>query len=101
MPRKRILVVDDEPSITNALASLFTQAGYEVLVAHSGLEALAQLTANPDLVILDLLMPGLDGYAVCRKIREMPTYVPVMMLTAKDAPGDRTAGLELGADVYL
>jgi len=101
MPRKRILIVDDEPTITHALASLFTQAGYDVFVAHSGLEALAQLTANPDLVILDLLMPGLDGYAVCRKIRELPAYVPIMMLTAKDAPGDRTAGLELGADVYF
>lgn len=101
MPRKRILIVDDEPTITHALTSLFTQAGYEVVTAHSGFQALAQLEPKPDLVILDILMPEMDGYAVCRKIRELPAYVPIIMLTAKDAPGDRTAGLELGADVYF
>ena len=101
MPAKRILIVDDEPAITQALAALLRQAGYTALTAYSGREALAQLAAAPDLIVLDIMMPDLDGYAVCRTVREAPGYVPIVMLTAKDAPGDRAAGLELGADAYL
>ena len=101
MPAKRILIVDDEPAITQALAALLRQTGYTVITAHSGREALAQINAAPDLMVLDIMMPDLDGYAVCRAVREKPGYVPIVMLTAKDAPGDRAAGLELGADAYL
>jgi DNA-binding response OmpR family regulator len=101
MSAKRILIVDDEPAITQALAALLRQAGYAVLTAQSGREALAQLNSAPDLIVLDIMMPDLDGYAVCRAVREKPGYVPIVMLTAKDAPGDRAAGLELGADAYL
>lgn len=101
MAAKRILIVDDEPAITQALAALLRQTGYNVITAHSGREALAQLNSAPDLIVLDIMMPDLDGYAVCRAVREKPGYVPIVMLTAKDAPGDRAAGLELGADAYL
>ncbi len=101
MSPKRILIVDDEAAITQALAALLRQAGYQVITAQSGREALAQLAAEPDLMVLDIMMPDLDGYAVCRAVREKPGYVPIIMLTAKDAPGDRAAGLELGADAYL
>jgi CheY-like chemotaxis protein len=72
MPAKRILIVDDEPAITQALAALLRQAGYTALTAHSGREALAQLAAAPDLIVLDIMMPDLDGYAVCRTVRERP-----------------------------
>jgi two-component system, OmpR family, alkaline phosphatase synthesis response regulator PhoP len=101
MLTKRILIVDDEPAITEALATLLRQAGYFVITARSGHDALAQLAAEPDLLVLDIMMPDLDGYAVCRAVREKSGYVPIIMLTAKDAPGDRAAGLELGADAYL
>jgi two-component system, OmpR family, response regulator MtrA len=101
MSPKKILIVDDEAAITQALATLLRQAGYLVLTAQSGREALAQLTAEPDLMVLDIMMPDLDGYTVCRAMREKSGYVPIIMLTAKDAPGDRAAGLELGADAYL
>jgi len=101
MPPKRILIVDDESAITQALAALLRQVGYFVMTARSGREALAQLAGEPDLMVLDIMMPDLDGYAVCRAVRERPGYVPIIMLTAKDAPGDRAAGLELGADAYL
>ena len=101
MPPKRILIVDDESAITQALAALLRQVGYFVMTARSGREALAQLAGEPDLIVLDIMMPDLDGYAVCRAVRERPGYVPIIMLTAKDAPGDRAAGLELGADAYL
>ena len=101
MPTKRILIVDDELAIAEALAALLRQARYSVTTARSGREALSQLAADPDLIVLDIMMPDLDGYAVCRAVREKPGYVPIIMLTAKDAPGDRAAGLELGADAYL
>ena len=106
MSPKRILIVDDEPAITRALAALLRQAGFVATAAHSGREALAQFSAahsSPpvDLLVLDIMMPELDGYAVCRLVREQSGYIPIIMLTAKDAPGDRAAGLELGADAYL
>jgi DNA-binding response OmpR family regulator len=101
MPPKKILIVDDESAITQALTALLRQAGYLVITAQSGREALAQLAAEPDLMVLDIMMPDLDGYTVCRAVREKLGYLPIIMLTAKDAPGDRAAGLELGADAYL
>jgi two-component system, OmpR family, alkaline phosphatase synthesis response regulator PhoP len=101
MEMKRILVVDDEASITDALAVLFAKAGYRVTVAHSGEEALARLGERPDLLILDVMMPGVDGHEVCRRARARADYIPILMLTAKDASWDKVIGLELGADAYL
>lgn len=97
-----VLLVDDEETITSALSVLFRGAGYEVLVVHSGEEALQQLARkNPDLIVLDVMMPGLDGLAVCRRVREEEEYIPIVMLTAKDAAWEKVAGLEVGADVYM
>lgn len=98
---KRILLVDDEPAITSALAVLFERSGYEVMVADNGRSALNFLADNPDLVVLDIMMPGMDGYEVTRRIRQRPSYVPILMLTAKDTSLDKVTGLELGADAYL
>ncbi len=98
---KHILVVDDDEAITRGLTSLFTQAGYTVQTVPSGLQALESLSPQPDLVVLDLILPGMDGYAVCRRLRQHPTYLPILMLTARDQSSDKILGLELGADAYL
>lgn len=96
-----ILIVDDEESITGALAVLFQQAGYHTLIAASGAEALDKLRQQPDLIVLDIMMPGLDGYEVTRRVRQRQRYVPIVMLTAKDQSWEKVAGLERGADAYL
>jgi len=101
MESKHILVVDDEPSITSALTVILQRAGYETAVAATGAEALAQLAARPDLVILDIMLPDTDGYQVCQTIRQQPSYIPILMLTARDTLPDKVLGLELGADAYL
>lgn len=99
---KQILLVDDEKSITSALSVLFARSGYTVTVAHSGREALAALAATqPDLMVLDLGLPDVDGFEVCRQVRERPFYIPILMLTARDTSLDKVTGLELGADAYL
>jgi two-component system response regulator VicR len=97
----KILVVDDERSITDLLEYNLQRDGYQVIVAHDGCQALrlAQVE-QPDLVILDLMLPGLDGLDVCRALqRESP--IPIIMLTARDEEVDRVVGLELGADDYV
>lgn len=86
-----ILIVDDEQSITRALTVLFQQAGYHTLVAASGAEALDKLQAQPDLIVLDIMMPGLDGYEVTRRVRQRQRYVPIVMLTAKDQSWEKVA----------
>jgi two-component system, OmpR family, response regulator VicR len=97
----RILVVDDEPPIVDVLTYNLQRAGYEVLVAGDGLEALAAARREqPDLVVLDLMLPGLDGLEVCRALRR-ECSVPIIMLTALDGEVDRVVGLELGADDYV
>ena len=98
---RTILVVDDEAAITSALRVLFEQAGFQVLVARSGAEALALLDERPDLIVLDIMMPGVDGYEVARCVRGRAEYVPIVMLTAKDQSWEKVAGLERGADAYL
>jgi two-component system response regulator MprA len=99
----KILVVDDERAVRDSLRRALELQGYEVDLAADGAEALAQLESNgqPDAVVLDILMPGMDGLEVCRRIREQGSEVPVLMLTARDAVGDRVAGLDAGADDYL
>lgn len=96
-----ILIVDDEPTITSALNFYFRQAGYETAVAHSGHAALDKLALNPALVVLDIMLPDIDGYQICQHIRQQPHYTPILMLTAKDALQEKVAGLDLGADAYL
>jgi DNA-binding response OmpR family regulator len=101
MERQLILIADDEPAITDALTVLFEKAGYRVIVTHSGAEALARLAERPHLLILDVMMPGMDGHEVCRRARARADYIPILMLTAKDASWEKVVGLELGADAYL
>jgi two-component system, OmpR family, response regulator MprA len=98
-----ILVVDDERAVRDSLRRALELEGYSVELAEDGADALAKLGTNGrhEAVILDVLMPGLDGLEVCRHIRRTGNSVPVLMLTARDAVGDRVAGLDAGADDYL
>ncbi|MBM4424572.1 MAG: response regulator transcription factor [Chloroflexi bacterium] len=96
-----ILVVDDEPLITESLHYSLRREGFEVSVAHDGEDALRLAeSAHPDLVVLDVIMPKIDGMQVCRKLRAT-NAVPVIMLTARGEEIDRITGLEMGADDYL
>ncbi|HUB75246.1 MAG TPA: response regulator transcription factor [Solirubrobacteraceae bacterium] len=98
----RLLVVDDDPSVREALALVLDLHGFEVSIAEDGREAIRTLAvAPPDAVILDVLMPGLDGLEVCRRIRATGDRTPVLMLTARSEVSERVAGLEAGADDYL
>jgi two-component system, OmpR family, response regulator MprA len=98
----RILVVDDEPAVREALERILRLDGFEVALASDGREAVrSQADAPADAVLLDVLMPGLDGLEVCRRMRDLGDRTPVLMLTARDQVGDRVAGLEAGADDYL
>lgn len=96
-----ILIVDDEPTITSALNFHFVQAGYKTAVAHSGHEALEKLSLNPSLIILDIMLPDIDGFEICQHIRQQPDYTPILMLTAKDTIAEKVIGLDIGADAYL
>jgi two-component system response regulator VicR len=97
----KILIVDDEPPIVDVLSYNLRQANYEVVVARDGEQALdLARREQPDLVILDLMLPRLDGLEVCRILRR-ERDVPIIMLTARDAEVDRVVGLELGADDYV
>ncbi len=98
----RLLVVDDEASVREALALVLDLSGFEVATAADGREAIRTLaTDSPDAVILDVLMPGLDGLEVCRRMRATGDRTPVLMLTARTEVSERVAGLEAGADDYL
>jgi two-component system, OmpR family, response regulator MprA len=97
-----ILVVDDEPAVRRALERALRLDKYEVELAADGEEALDRLSEQPaDAVILDVMMPGLDGLEVCRRMRAAGDRTPVLMLTARDAIDDRVLGLDVGADDYL
>ena len=98
----RILVVEDDDNIRHGLAALLTANGYDVSEAGDGGAGLAAFArAKPDLVLLDVMMPGMNGYDVCRAIRKDDTRTPIIMLTAKDDEIDKVLGLELGADDYI
>jgi two-component system response regulator MprA len=98
----RILVVDDEQAVRESLRRALALDGYDVVLASDGREALATIARSaPDLVVLDVLMPELDGLAVCRRMRSNGNRTPVLMLTARDEVEDRVAGLDAGADDYL
>ncbi|MFS0753902.1 response regulator [Noviherbaspirillum sp. 1P10PC] len=100
----RILIVDDEPNIVLSLEFLMEQAGFEVAVAEDGEAALAQLAAfRPDLVLLDIMLPRLNGYEVCQRLRANPDWsgIKVVMLSAKGRELEVSKGLALGADAYV
>lgn len=97
----KVLVVDDESSILNIIAYNLKKEGYEVITAEDGEAGLDLVfSENPDLVLLDIMMPKMDGYEVCRKVREK-SNVPIIMLTARADEVDKVVGLEIGADDYV
>ena len=98
----KLLVVDDEFNILELLATSLRFAGFEVVTAGNGREALEKAHAeNPDLIVLDVMMPGMDGFEVTRRLRENGTTTPVLFLTAKDATEDKVTGLGAGGDDYV
>lgn len=101
---KRILIADDEPNIVTSLEFLMRKAGYEIKVARDGEEALAQMGAfRPDLVLLDVMMPKINGYAFCQRLRSNPEWkdVKIIMLSAKGLEVEVNKGMSLGADLYV
>ncbi|MDF2038877.1 response regulator transcription factor [Cytobacillus oceanisediminis] len=99
---KKILVVDDEQSIVTLLQYNLQQAGYEVITAMDGQEGKnLAISEKPDLIVLDLMLPKLDGIEVCKQLRQQKIATPILMLTAKDDEFDKVLGLELGADDYM
>jgi two-component system, OmpR family, response regulator MprA len=99
---RQLLVVDDEPPMRAALKRALELGGFEVALAADGAEGLSSAAEiRPDLVVLDVLMPGVDGLEVCRTLRAGGNRTPILMLTARDAVADRVEGLEAGADDYL
>ena len=102
MTEARLLVVDDEPDIRELLSASLRFAGFEVATAADGVEALVVVRSfAPDLVVLDVMLPRLDGFAVARQLRADGDQTPVLFLTAKDATEDRVQGLTLGGDDYV
>ncbi|MDO4252277.1 MAG: response regulator transcription factor [Rothia sp. (in: high G+C Gram-positive bacteria)] len=98
----KLLVVDDEPNILELLATSLRFAGFEVVTASNGREALEKAeTENPDLAVLDVMMPDLDGFTVTRKLRAAGRLFPVLFLTAKDGTEDKVTGLTVGGDDYV
>jgi len=104
MKKKRILAVDDDPTALSALRQILTQKGYEVVTAPDGETGLALLGSEPvDLALLDVTLPGMSGYDVCRQIRKDPTVgdIPVIFLTARGLVMDMSEGESAGSDLYL
>jgi two-component system OmpR family response regulator len=101
-PEARLLVVDDEPNIRELLSASLRYAGFEVATAADGQQALALAESfRPDLLVLDVMMPGLDGFGVVRRLRQSGKHTPVLFLTARDAAEDKVSGLTLGGDDYV
>jgi two-component system OmpR family response regulator len=97
-----VLVVEDESKLAGLLARGLGEEGHDAEIAHRGEEALALARSRRyDVIVLDVMLPGLDGFAVCRRLRDEGDWTPVLMLTARDAVGDRVRGLDAGADDYL
>jgi DNA-binding response OmpR family regulator len=98
----RILVVEDEKALADTLREALTDEGFAVDLAHTGPDGLWAATEYPyDVIVLDIMLPGLSGYEVCRRLREQQVWTPVLMLTAKDGEYDQADALDLGADDYL
>ena len=99
---ERILIIEDETPMRTALADLLAAEGYRVLTAADGESGLQRaLAEKPDLILLDIMLPKLDGFALCAELRRLSSAVPVLMLTAKGQIEDRVTGLDAGADDYL
>src|ERR1700749_3115570 len=98
----RVLVVEDDPRRASLLSRALREAGYAVDVARDGIQGADQATMVPyDLMVLDVLLPGLDGFAVCQRVRNAQGKMPILMLSARSEIADRVRGLDLGADDYL
>lgn len=99
---KKIVIVEDEPSLVFTLQDTLENEGYQVFVAEKGDKAVNIVKKeNPDLMILDLMLPGMSGYDVCKKVRGMNYTFPIIMLTARDQEIDKVTGLNIGADDYM
>ncbi len=99
---RKILIVEDEPSIVTLIKYNLEKAGFKTDVAYNGEEAIKQTEKeNYDLIVLDLMLPKMDGMEVCKTLRKTNDYIPILMLTAKDDEYDKIYGLEMGADDYL
>lgn len=97
-----LLVVEDDENISAAISDYFSRAGYNVQTAEDGLAGVqSALHDHPDAIVLDLMLPKMDGLAVCRELREKAPYIPILMVTAKDDVVDKVLGLEMGADDYI
>jgi two-component system alkaline phosphatase synthesis response regulator PhoP len=102
MPGELILIVDDEPSIVELVSLYLGREGYKTKSIGDGAKALAAVSIlHPDLMILDLMLPSMDGFEVCRRLRMEKSNLPILMLTARDEDVEKIIGLELGADDYL
>jgi two-component system, OmpR family, response regulator len=100
--KRRVLVVDDEDNVTHLVSSALRFDGFETVTADNGPAALASVAENsPDLIVLDMMMPGMDGMGVLQRLRANGAQVPVIFLTARDAAADRIGGLRAGADDYV
>ncbi|WP_437725222.1 response regulator transcription factor [Sorangium sp. So ce861] len=98
----RLLLIEDDAALVDVLSLAFEDAGHAVLRAHDGVEGLGRIERDaPDLVISDVNMPRLDGFTLCRRLREARNLVPIILLTSRDAEIDQALGLELGADDYV
>ncbi|MDR9398311.1 MAG: response regulator [Salibacter sp.] len=101
---KKVLVVDDEPNIIMSLDFLIKKAGYDLFIARNGTEALTIIEdERPDLIVLDIMMPDIDGFEVCRRVKSSEELkdIHVIFLSAKSRQGDIKKGLEIGADNYI
>ena len=100
--KRRVLVVDDEDNVTHLVSSALRIEGFDTVTADSGTTALSKVAeTNPDLIVLDVMMPGMDGLGVLQNLRSAGSQVPVIFLTARDAANDRIGGLRAGADDYV
>jgi DNA-binding response OmpR family regulator len=97
----KILVVDDDAYIRELVRALLINSGFDVCEASNGRDALAKMSENPDIAIIDVMMPNMDGFELCRQLRRYYENLPILMLTAKSALTDKVKGFELGADDYL
>ena len=101
---KKILIVEDDPSFSRAINHIVEKEGYEVITASNGMTGLRMAKEeSPDLLILDVMLPGLDGFEICSRLRQDPptTKLPIIMLSAKGQEADKTTGLKVGANEYL
>ena len=96
----RILIVDDEPEMVQMLSRFLSRSGYEIIPAFTGEEAVASIKAHPDIILLDINMPGMDGISVCKEVRDK-IGCPILFLTAKDQEADKIEGFTAGGDDYI